>query len=757
MRTSATAAAFVVTTGGARPVSPLTDPDMDGSAEDPSVTTMRSFDPLLDPRCHTVAKVAGRTWHAEWIWHPGQLVSHLQAKGVRAAMRRCTSVGYPGTLRQPLTHVYLRTRAVLEKPRALRWAGPVGRIRLLLNGSEGDITERARDAKAGLVEIFVAIDFAEGLPSIILEGGPLSSGPQWESSLDRDHWIPVESEPALSDPDLPPDASREVTVLIPPVRTARSNRVTSAGSAYLFQPGGNIVLDFQHDELGQLAFEASGKGKISIAVGESLAETENADEHYFDQYALPVIDLTSSQAPFLLPERCARFVRLTSTDECRLSAIRFKARVTQIEYRGHFHCSDPILNSIWAAGAATLHACLHDFYLDGIRRDALSWHDGLIAAEAGDLVFCDAIAARQTILSQSLPPNPAVRDLGIADAPLYGLTAFENDYLVRGDLEFSHRHRERIHDTLKFFMSLQDERGFVSGHDAEPYGFFPDWSATETTGPDSHGIPAYAQMLLMRAFEIGAAFAHRWREADAESIYSSIAAKLRSTIRKSFWSDSDSAYINGFTRDGKSDGRITSFAQVNAILFDLSSPQEWGHLFDRVLDNPSGRAANWSISQVWELLAYAKAGRIGSLLGRLRSIWGGILNQGYTRFWEDIRPADDANRQLALYGRPFANSLCHVWAGAAPVLALMRGLLGVWPTEAGYTQCDVRPQLAQLERVTGTVPTPRGGISIELERAKTGTLVLPAETSANLIGYVDESAKTRLTGPGTFRIRPVGA
>jgi hypothetical protein len=601
----------------------------------------------------------------------------------------------------------------------------------------------------------VAIDFAEGLPCLLLEGGPLSSGPQWESSLDRDLWVPVESEPAQSDPDLLPDAGRELTVEIPPHRVVDASKVDASGSVYQFEPGGDLILDFRHDELGQLAFKIKGRGKISIVVGESLAESENLDKEYFDQYALPVIDLTPEPKSILLPERCVRFARFMSTGRCQMSEIQFRARVAAIEYQGHFDSSDAMLNDIWAAGAATLHACLHDFYLDGIRRDALSWHDGLIAAEAGDLVFFNATAARQTILSQSLPPKPAVRDLGIADAPLYALTAFENDYLVRGDLDFSHRYRERIHDTLRLFMSMQDEKGFVSGRDAQPYGFFPDWSANAVTGPDSHGTPAYAQMLLMRAFEIGAAFARRWREADTETTYAAIAGKLRTNIRKHFWSDADAAYINGFDGDGKPDRRLTSFAQVNAILFDLASPREWGPLFDRVLDNPSQRSANWSISQPWEFLAYAKAGQIESLLKRLRWIWGGILKQGYTRFWEDIRPADNSTQQLALYGRPFANSLCHGWAGAAPILALMRGLLGIWPTQGGYAQCDIRPQLVRLERLGGMVPTPHGRISLELEHAKAGNLVLPAGITANLIGYTDESGKTVLSGPGAFRIQPV--
>lgn len=717
----------------------------------------KPFDPLLDPACRRLPIPGGHPWQARWIWYPGQLASHLQAKGLQAAMRRCMSVGYPGTFRQPLSHVYLRVRAKLEKPQTLQWAGPLGRLRPIINGKEEDITSHTASLDAGSVEFFMAIDFAEGLPCLLLDGGPLSSGPQWEASLDRKQWVPVESEPILSDPRLRPDADREWTVEIPVDRMVKSLKVKSSGSAYQFEPGGDLFLDFRHDELGKLAFNASGTGKISLIVGESLEEVESLDRKYFEQEALPEINLTpgARQNSILLPERCARYVRIQNSDRCQLSEVCFQARVSPVEYQGRFECSDALLNDIWAAGAATLHACLHSFYLDGIRRDALSWHDGLMALEAGDLVFFDAAASRQTIVSQSLPSDPTVNDLGIVDAPLYALAAYENDYLARGDLEFSRRYSSRIHDTLRFFQSLQDERGFVSGRDAKPYGFFPDWSSNEDTGPDSHGTPAYAQMLLMRAFEIGAAFARRWKEGAPESNYRAVAEKMRKNIREIFWDEASGIYLNGFNQDGALDRRFTSYAQVNAILFDLVSPQEWDSLFARVLDNLAVRPAHWSIGQQWEFLAYAKAGRIDSLLNRLRSIWGDILKRGYTRFWEDIRPSDNPLRQFALYGFPFGNSLCHGWAGAAPLLALMRGVLGIWPKQGGYAECEIRPRLDSLKWVKGSVPTPTGKITLELVQQKGGTLTLPAGVFAQLSGYLDQEGKNSLLGPGTFTLRPL--
>ena len=192
---------------------------------------------------------------------------------------------------------------------------------------------------------------------------------------------------------------------------------------------------------------------------------------------------------------------------------------------------------------------------------------------------------------------------------------------------------------------------------------------------------------------------------------------------------------------------------MGGVLFDLATPAEWDSMFNRVLDNPARRAPNFSISQPWELLAYAKAGRTEELLARLRTVWGSLLERGYSRFPEDIRTGDTPENQLSFYRRPFGNSLCHAWAGAAPVLGLVRGVLGIWPTEGGYRKCRIAPRRGGLEWVRGSVPVPSGGIRLELN-ARGGRVTLPEQVEAELKGYVTSDGKNRITGAGTFELQP---
>ena len=71
-----------------------------------------------------------------------------------------------------------------------------------------------------------------------------------------------------------------------------------------------------------------------------------------------------------------RFVRIELFDTpqgAELSEFSVRASLYPVSYRGYFHCSDPLLNRIWEAGRKTLHLCMQEYYLDGVKRDRFLW------------------------------------------------------------------------------------------------------------------------------------------------------------------------------------------------------------------------------------------------------------------------------------------------------------------------------------------------------------------------------------------------
>lgn len=720
------------------------------------ITTV-AYDPLLDPSCTVLPAPTYPEWRGSWLWYPSQLTTHLHTKAMQATVARCSSVSYPGSFHQPVYQLYVRHETHITRDQELRWQTTPGRSRVFINGRAFDFTRRSWQLTPGPLSLLWILDFCTSLPCIIVDAEEVTSDATWQVSLDGVHWVAAETRPDYTQPALLPDAAREVTVHIP-VQEVVQGTVASDGAMHL-TPDGDVVLDFGHIELATIRLTCSGVSTVHAVVGESLLEVLSDDVCTFEQHPLDPIQSRVTPAEYTWPERCVRFVRLHAQAPCVIHDVALHARVAPVTYRGEFACDDAEVQAIWQAGAATLHACLHDFYLDGLRRDGLPWADQLSEVEGADCVFFDTQAARHSLISLTFPDSPRAADFGIIDQPLYQPMSFWHDWMMRGDVAFVRQYQARWQGLLDLYISLQDAQGLISAarvyaeapqRDAN-WNFFPDWAMTPDLGPDTRGTPTYMHMQLMRCFEIGAELSHQLGDTAHAERYVSQAQQLRQTILDLFWDAERALFINGIDQHGQRDERVSSHAQVWGILCDLVPTHQAAQLVTTVLENPHYRAPNISLNHHWELHAYAKAGVVDRGLAVLKRVWGGWLAQGHRRFPEDFRYGATVAEQLSMYGRPFANSLCHGWSGGAAVAFLMHDVLGITATAPGFTACRVAPQLGHLQWVRGFVPTPHGEIALEWDGAQ-GVLSLPALT-AELVDCQSDAGQTTIHGPGEFALR----
>ncbi|HLX87832.1 MAG TPA: alpha-L-rhamnosidase C-terminal domain-containing protein, partial [Acidimicrobiales bacterium] len=104
------------------------------------------------------------------------------------------------------------------------------------------------------------------------------------------------------------------------------------------------------------------------------------------------------------------------------------------------------------------------------------------------------------------------------------------------------------------------------------------------------------------------------------------------------------------------------------------------------------------------LTALGENGRMDDVLrilsDRTNPGWANILAQGGTFTWEVWRPSDADG-----------DSMSHGW-GANVLVAIQRLLLGVRPAGPGFQTMEIVPALGVLDTVAGTVPTPRGPVSV---------------------------------------------
>jgi hypothetical protein len=118
-------------------------------------------------------------------------------------------------------------------------------------------------------------------------------------------------------------------------------------------------------------------------------------------------------------------------------------------------------------------------------------------------------------------------------------------------------------------------------------------------------------------------------------------------------------------------------------------------------------------------------------LERLKAFHRPIDRRGHATIWEAMTPEG---------GLPFGPdgntlSFCHAWGGAGAHI-LQQYVLGISPQAPGFAKIGVNPDLGPLARASGTVPTPKGPIRIELEKTAAGVkgkLVLPSGVDADRV------------------------
>ncbi len=680
------------------------------------------FSPLSDTHCQVLMDdKEGTTWNSSYMWYPGQLAAHKQAMLWKKSNYRCVNVDYPGTYMEAVDHAIFRKKIELPHETQLSWE-TTGTVAVRLNGQI--VPEKAKTCivPAGKCLLEAKVQTKGKLPALIVKGEHIQEVAGWEVSIDGENWYLVETDMRYNNPGLSPNAEQESSVVILPDKYITIRNAEIQGKEMQLGENGGVLIDFRHLELGNVQVCAKGTGRLSFKVGESPEEAL-ADGAIFEQRIIRSYPLTPDGQNIVLPDRALRYVYITCDRPCTLSGLRFVAKTWPVEFQMQFKCDDEMLNAIWNAGVATLHTTLHDFYLDGVKRDFLPWPmDAVVSAMGGDYAFGERQATRNGLSIALLPPNPQQSDLGIMDYPLHALLGLKSEYLRYGDLHTSFMFKERIVQQMAFYEALQDEKGFIWG--APPtWGFVPCWH--KKMGPDDYGAPTYAQILLYMNFRIAAYFARLWRENGLADHYAQKAEELEESIVDVFWDAEQKAFINGYFANEKLDNRISHHAQYWGILSGLYPSKHYDYLFDELIPSIPFYYDNISYEKGYEFLAYFKAGRRREVFDMLDSIWGDWLRQGNTRFPENFLPKAPLKEQLAFYGRPFGLSLCHSANGVVPILAVLYGIYGFSCSNDNLAEYTLRPDLLHLNYVDGRIPIKEGYIGIHLKKEGMCSIEIP--------------------------------
>ena len=694
----------------------------------------KEFDPSLDPNVTIVSRQSQEEWNSRYMWYPGQLAAFYQQQCARISKERCVNVGYPGKFFAKNNHAWFRKEVRLKKESSLCWEGPSD-IVLYINGVKQSVSGKQVILPVGRSSLLFEVTTDDSLPCIILKGAGLENPDEWQVSMDKEHWTIPESAVVYNKPSVLPDASQDMTARIKPLQILPMRNAEMQGKdGVSIGKNGYVLIDFFHLEMGALTFQAKGKGTITVRVGETPEEALERDDKKLEQYPLAPITLSEEDSTITLPERALRYVSLECDKGAEITSLRFDASLWPVEHQMQFETDDDYVNNLFKMSSATLHTCMHRFYLDGVKRDFLPWSmDALVSTLAGDYLFGDQQVSKNGISIALMPLDPQKSDIGIPDYPLHALFGLKQNYLRFGDLTTSLQYKDRIIQLLDFYASIVDENGFVHGNYGDrQFGYTPGWSTYN--GPVRKGVAAYAQIMLYYNYVTGAYFADLWKESALADRYRKLARNLKKKIFEHFWDDDRKVFINGTMNDNVTvDKRISHHAQYWGILADIFPEEHYDNLFENVLPNLPNYYEVVSYEKGYEFLAYAKAGRIKELWDHIYGVFGDWMDQGHTRFPENFMMNASRARQLIFYNRPYGLSLCHGANGVPVVVGALNGLIGFSQSSMKTNEYTIRPELLHLKWIHSRIPVKEGYITMKLNAEGESIIDIPEGCTVSII------------------------
>ncbi len=362
--------------------------------------------------------------------------------------------------------------------------------------------------------------------------------------------------------------------------------------------------------------------------------------------------------------------------------------------RGGFAAGNDRLRRMRDVGVHTLRLCAQDFLLDGVKRDRLPWGGDLAVSLLADAyVYGDA-----EIVRRSLSALDAYSDdvNGIVTYSMW--TIISHDLYQRhfGDRQFLEDRWWRIKWRIEDLVSRTDSRGFVTKR--------LDWVFVDWAKPDSQIAP---QMIWKGTLDAAARLADRMGDPRAAD-YRAMSEKVRAGLDEVAWDDARGIYRANYARDGVF-GRQ---ANIYAVVFGVADEARAVRIVDALCKDELPAVGTPYVFG-WELAVFARAGRPKEFFGGLERVFGAMLDNGATSFWEGYSAEEAGDDRYGFYGRKWGKSLCHAWS-AWPAFIFAAEALGVRPASDGWRTYVVNP-MPGVGDMRATVPTPLGAIDVSVD------------------------------------------
>ena len=642
-----------------------------------------------------------------WIWYPGDFEIWL---GNEMQNRRTERGGFfPPFWKMDSHYVAVEFSTTLHLPTAEEVEiYAEGKYNIKLDGKillpAGKIT-----IPAGKHNLNIKVHNQANVPSIFVKGKTFGSNQAWKVTFEDKEWIDESGKVSdtssgtvyvnagswnFNSPSMPPSQFRLATQAISGVKTEAQSD--------------GILLDFGKETFGYVVFHGlKGNGNLNLYYGESKEEAlDTARCETLDRFSFA----SKEAKDFTIPDsRAFRYVYVENKG-LTCDSVSMLYEYLSLKNKGAFRCSDNLLNRIWDVSAYTLHLTTREFFIDGIKRDRWVWSgDAYQSYLMNYYLFFDSPSVKRTILNLR-GKDPVTGHINtIMDYTFYWFSGIYDYYRYTGDKSFIQLIYPRMRSMMDYCLSRRNADGMMEGLGGD--WIFIDWADFKM---NKSGEVSFEQLLFYHSLETMALCAGIVNQENDRLKYRKLSDELYGKLFTAFWSDRKGAFVHNREKGIQSE-QVTPYTNIFAILFGYLDEAKTQAVKQNVLLNPNALKITTPYMRFYELEALCKLGEHRLVLQEIRDYWGGMLNLGATSFWEKYNPDEIGTEHLAMYGRPYGKSLCHAW-GASPLYLLGKYYLGVQPEENGYKTFNIKPVLAGLQWMEGTVPVPNGEIKVYMDK-----------------------------------------
>ena len=413
--------------------------------------------------------------------------------------------------------------------------------------------------------------------------------------------------------------------------------------------------------------------------------------------------------------RCVQVTLANVWQDCVIHEAGINISAYPSELRGSFRCSDPLLEKIYLSGCRTNQICRQTYHMDSpIHQEPLGcMGDYMIESLMNYVTFGDSYLTRFDILK--IAAYLKDRDYRMFH-PSYCLLYIGMilDYVMyTGDTDLISRTEETIDGILRLFTSYLGGSGLM---EKAPNYMFMDW--VEDGGYNRHHPPkcmgqGYLTAMFAGALERACVILRILRNREEKiSRYEALRCQVIGSIQRELWDEEKQLYADGrYDPDARESTRwlpadvdrrfYSQHMNTLAVLYHIVPIERERELMVRVMeDSALSQAQPYFMHFIFEALDQTG----------LFETYG--LAQ--IRRWESLLDENPDALKEVWYG--FDCDYSHAWGGT-PTYQLPTRILGVVPVEPGFRKIRFRPCLPSgLDYASGSIPTPKGEIRVELTR-----------------------------------------